>query len=670
VLTIARLRLKAWKCFRDEQVIDLEPSAYAIFAREMGNDQRSNFLGKSSLVEAVDFALFGRLADEFKSRKKGWISRGEKSGEVDLTLSDGSRVVRSQTLTGSERLWYFPPGSPEKGACQAEAQKAIDELVGLSKEDFAATRYFRQGEMARLITLDPGPRLDLVAGWFRLEPLQECEADAAEVLREVARRRDDAIAAAKAAEDSMGATLERAGVPTFDALEGMIAIVALEVEAAGKALDESNAALAADSMREEARAAAEVYERTVAQGKALAETLAEMMRLPEGERVGVANIVLQRTMLENALHIADEKLQTAGKAKGQAEAEVVSKRRVSSGQFDGTCPLVGALCPARAFVDAEGAKMRGAVADATTALERAGRAYDEAAREQGEAATRLSQLEAKTRRLGELREEASRLKPAHERWRALSEASAGGHEAKAAADHARVVASYATERAAGLKGARAAVKDAMRRRDESRAEAERLEVAVRTAAAAVEIFGRNGAQRRMAESALEEIQDRACDMMSAAGIPLQVTVRWSREGSGVAATCAACGEAFPRSEKVKVCARCGQDRGANLVNRLEIEPSAQSGGARDLCGIFVQLAAAAWLVEDREARCAIAMLDEPLAALDRAMRQAVSSHLVSILRETGVAQAFVIGHDRAALDALPARIVIESKDGWSTARVE
>ncbi len=212
MLTIARLRLKAWKCYREEVVLDLEAKPYAIFARVAEDEQRSNWAGKSSLCEAVDFALYGRLVDEFKSRKRGWISRGEKSGEVDLTLSDGSRIVRSQTLVGSEKLWYFPPGKPNEGAVQAAAQQKIDELVGLSREDFAVTRYFRQGEMARLITLDPGPRLDLVAGWLRLGPLQDCEDEAAGVLRELARRRDEASGKARAADEEIGRLYERVGL--------------------------------------------------------------------------------------------------------------------------------------------------------------------------------------------------------------------------------------------------------------------------------------------------------------------------------------------------------------------------------------------------------------------------------------------------------------------------
>lgn len=682
MITIARLQTRAWKCYREPLDLRLEAKAYALFAREAGNDARSNFLGKSSLAEAVDFALYGRLAAEFRHKKRGWVSRGEKSGEVALELSDGSRVVRSQQLSGSERLWYFPPGSPEKGATQERAQQKIDELVGLSREDFTSTRYFQQGEMSRLVKLDPGPRLDLVCGWLRLGPVQECADDAQEALRELARRRDAAAAQARAAEEAERAAYARVGAA---GAEDPALQVARAIDQGEGAEQDAHAAVRdaealVDRGREHAdlRAAAEAYERVVAEGKRVAGEIAAMrtvIQIPkdspeESERkVDSVEVMVIRADLELVLREANEALRAAAAESGAAQVDESGKRRVATGRFDGGCPLVGAPCPARAWVEGEAATARAAADGARAGLERAAEAHGEASRAQAEAASRLHALDSKARRLGELRREAARLLPAYRRWESGSRDPAPGDPA-AALEEARAELRSVEGILRDLRAAQDAVAEARARREEHLEEARRLDVAVRTAAAAAAIFGKAGAQRRLAEDPLSEIEGRACAMLSRVGSPLRVRVAWSREGSGVAAACGACGEPFPRSEKVKACARCGADRGPNVVHRLEIEPSAQSGGARDLAGIFVQLAAAAWLVEDRESRWGTALLDEPLAALDAHHRRAIAAHLPALLRESGVGQAFVIGHDRAALDALPGRILVESRDGWSTARVE
>ena len=676
MITVAQLKTRAWKCYREPMVLDLEPKAYAITARKDGDAESSNWGGKSSLEEAIDFALYGRLVPEFRARKKGWISKGEKSGEVELTLSDGSRIQRSQTLTGSERLWYYPPGDPTKGATQDAAQQAIDQLVGLSREDFAATRYFRQGEMARLITLDPGPRLDLVAGWLRLGPLQDCEDAAGGVLREVARRRDDASGKARAADDEIARLYERVGLTDAYVLgsgpldlESAVAAAEVVLREADLEVSVAREGVRGDREREAARAAAEAYERVVEQGTALAEQLHGEMGLGEGERVGAAGLALRAQKLASDLVAADDALRIATEAQGAASREAGTRRSLLAGEFDGQCPLAGAPCPARTFVDAEGRKGRAAFDRASQALRAAAAARDEAAGVRREAEVRARAHEQGARRLGELRAEAARLKPAHERWEALSAASAGAEEARAALARAEADHTAARAQVAALQMVAQQIAEASRRRDEARGEAVRLERAVRTAAAAVSVFGKGGAQRRLAEGVLAEIQDRACDMMARAGIPLGVEIRWSREGSGVATTCGACGDAFPKSERVKVCGRCGTERGANVVNRLEVEPSAQSGGARDLVGIFVQLAAAAWLVEDRGSQWGSVMLDEPTATLDAAMRKCLTSHLPAILAESGCEQSFVISHHVGTLDSLPGRIQVVSEGGWSRASV-
>jgi DNA repair exonuclease SbcCD ATPase subunit len=675
VITVSRLRLRGWKCFREPQVLELEPKAYAVFAREVSDPARSNFCGKSSILEAIDFALYGRLAQEFKQRKKGWISRGEKSGEVDVTLSDGSRIVRSQSQSGSEQLKYFPPGAPEKGAMQEFAQKAIDELVGLSKEDFAATRYFRQGEMARLITLDPASRLDLVAGWLRLGPLQDCEADASEVLRELARRRDAATTLAAEAERIRFSAYERIGIAVGGGVdpEAELAIqlsaLSEKIEACKVRVAEAEKLSDAEKSREDLRTAAEAYEQTVANGTTTALEIRTQLSLPEDTSLSRSLLVEARERHAVLVAELDEKLKDAAGAQAVADGNVRGKRTLARGEFDGTCPLVCAPCPAKVFVDQEGRKGKALLESALAGQQSAAASYSDAHARHSEAVSNLTRLDSRVRRLGELRAEVTRLKPVYDRWEALSREPSGpgaGGALTVAREELRTLESQRSE----LLHVKRAVEDARKRYGDATEEANRFERAARTAAAAVAIFGRGGAQRRVAEQALEEIQDQANVMMASCEIPLQVEVRWSRDGGSAATTCAACGEPFPRSEKIKVCVRCGGERGLQIINRLEIEPSAQSGGARDLCGIFVQLSAAAWLVADREACWSTAMFDEPLAALDQAMRRSLASHLPALLRDVGVTQALVIGHDRAALDALPGRIVVTSSEGWSMVRVE
>jgi hypothetical protein len=104
-----------------------------------------------------------------------------------------------------------------------------------------------------------------------------------------------------------------------------------------------------------------------------------------------------------------------------------------------------------------------------------------------------------------------------------------------------------------------------------------------------------------------------------------VTARWSREGDDLATVCEACGTAFPKSRKVKECARYGGARGPNLIEKLELDLSDRSGAAEDLVGGAMQFAAAAWLRRERGVAWSTAFLDEPFGSLDEAHRRGLAS---------------------------------------------
>ena len=198
---------------------------------------------------------------------------------------------------------------------------------------------------------------------------------------------------------------------------------------------------------------------------------------------------------------------------------------------------------------------------------------------------------------------------------------------------------------------------------------ETLRAEIETHRQAIAIFGRNGAQKRIAEPALAEMEGEQNDHLAEAGIDLRVRVSWAREGKGLADHCEECGAAFPASAKVKVCARCGAPRGAKQIDRLELEPSDRSGASEDLAGLSFQLAAAAWLRQARSFAWSVAIVDEPFAACDAGNRRAMAVHLQRMLAAFRFSQSFVIAHDPSTTEALPGRIVITREGARSFVKV-
>jgi DNA repair exonuclease SbcCD ATPase subunit len=646
LLTIAKLRTRAWKPYRDEQELVLRPTVYAIAARHEHDRDRSNWLGKSSLPEAIDYALWGRLTKSVR-RKVDWITEGEKSGEVETTLSDGSRIVRQLGRHGSEKLWLFPPNAGADGVLhQEKAQEAIERLVGMTKEDFLTVAYFQQRQMARLILCDPGPRMDLVAGWIRLGPLQECEEQSSAALSELTRRRDEETTRAAMARRTIADALARENMPDVETLRTAVTFSMGFVGKERESITRMRAECAATTRRRAHEPHARRFEAVVEEGKRLA---VERISPPNPAEVAAAKSQLQGT----------------SSAKGVADRDLGARVRLATGRFDGACPLVGEPCPSREFVTGGKARNEALRLAAEDGAQQATEKFEISRNWNTELQNRVVRAAQDERRLQELRDEARRLKPAWELWRATK-------DDPEAADRL-AIAEKALRDAEQLHFQRQAALQTIEQQEGWIRDAEekiaQLDAGAKTASAAAIVFGKMGAQRVIAEGVLGDIEGRAAETFGRCGIELGVKMVWSREGDGLAAACGACGQGLPASQKVRECPRCGAARGPKLVNKLDFEVSDRSGGAEDLAGGVLQLAASAWLREDRGSQWATAMIDEPFGQMDAANRRAFAGHLPTILRESGFAQAFVIAHHSGILDSLPGRIEIVSDGNHSTARV-
>jgi len=645
-MRLAEIVLRNWMRFRGEHVLKLEAKAYAVVAHGTDNAERSNWLGKTSLLEAVDFGLWGRHRHRTEDE---WISNGEAIGEVKLVFDSGAYVIRNRER-GKRTTLHFHGPEVKNGAMQDEAQKIVREIVGLDGDDFLATCYFQQRHMARLILADPGTRMEMVSGWLRLGPLERCDekvkADVS-TLGEQARQMEAQLQSL--------AEMEKHALDggTRKDIEDFLSEAASVLETRRGQYATAQDAVTKNATLLAAQSRVEDFDALFRDGKALK---AEIAQSNGGK--------LKKEY--EALRIAEVDCTATCRA---AKAQLDEKRGLSKGEFDGVCPVAGIDCPAKEDINKDRKRGLKLFDEARTVLATAEETYAKVRDEAQTSRAALQEYERKESKLAAMRDQAARLEPEYEK------AKKGGEPTDPVVLRQRLddAARRLDETMEGEKTLRVRldqIDQIDRRRETMEKGLAELRKRLATYREASVVFGKQGAQRRVAEGALGEIEDGANGMLRESGMDLSVAVRWSREGSGLARACDACGNPFPASVKVKVCSRCHAGRGPLLINKLDFALSDRSGAAEDLGGVALQLSASAWLRGERGSLWETALLDEPFGQLDGANRKALGRHLAALLAgRYGFSQALVVAHSPDVLGALPGRIEIEGGPTGSTVRV-
>lgn len=629
---VTGLRLINWQRFRGEHVLALGRGTYAVTAQDADDDGRSNWLGKSALLAALRWALEGhkpRTVDALDEL----ISHGEDNMGVEVELSDGTFISRLKKRGSAVDLGVDITTDDARGVVNLYKDPAQDEIwrvIGLTADDLMNTAYAEQKKLAALVDVKGTGLHDIVAGWLQLERLVAAGDESMTKLAAAAADLKTAQAElAKWEADPLMSEDPEQLCARISQLEELEADTLKRQQDNKKRIQEHDEWLKLKEQREQAE-----------QAQAEVARLTAELPLP----VSASAAVMQRAAETAAAH-------------RDADRDYQQKRTLATGEFAGLCPVMGKSCPITAEINSDQAHNKRLLQVAHANVIAANTAKQVAAnmlaneqtreREHARAAAGLEYAKTQAAKLAHRLEQPL---PAEPDVVAIVEGIGVGLELselrKKHDDRAR----------------------AMRRVAELRGIVEQLTPRVRVARAAAAVLGPEGAQRRIAERAVQSIERTANADLAAAGIGLTLAVRWGRETQQPARQCPQCGTAFPPSARVKTCTGCLAPRGMAVKPELRFRLSNVSGAAEDLAGLALRCSAFKWLRARRGAQWGLAVLDEPFGSLDRTNKRALAAHVQSMLAGT-FEQALLVAHDAALLDGCQHRIAITARGKWSEVKV-
>jgi exonuclease SbcC len=221
-----RLEFQAIGPFPGRHVVDLD----AVGASGLFLLEGPTGAGKSTIIDAIVFALYGDIADSTGAHKSRMHSMHAEPGVepyVDLTFSssrgiyrvrrtpaherpkmrgEGTTTVKTRAsltrLSGEDQVGLEEPAGEAVSSSTQEIGTEIGTILGMSRDQFTQTVVLPQGQFARFLRAGVAERQDVLRTIFGTRLYDDVEAELHEM----------AAAARKAAERAVGLVAEHAGL--------------------------------------------------------------------------------------------------------------------------------------------------------------------------------------------------------------------------------------------------------------------------------------------------------------------------------------------------------------------------------------------------------------------------------------------------------------------------
>lgn len=610
-----RVKARNFLCFEELDVDLGEPGITVVTGVNLDRPGKSNGAGKTSLLNALPVALFGRT---FKGQQAdAWATRGRKRAMVSAELElPGGGILRAERkrLPSSTRL-YLNDDEISAGGKQRDVAGDIERFAGYSWDTFAATVFLSQEEIGAFLWGTPKQRHELAARLQNIDRFEAARDAAAANVRRAEREAEeqasevsDAIAALQAFEEAAGAAAELERAQDVERQwERRVAELraAVPPEPDRTALDAANAAV---------RAAQNDLDAAAANVRALQSHVTACQNRAATQRIHVDSL--------------------------KSRAADMHARARALRESPGNCPACGRAIeydPALRAAEAAHAESEAAAADNDTA-----QAQQQVSAEEGRAAQAQQQVVHAQAGLAPLEQAIAQRRAAAE----------GASEARTRLVAARTAAQ--TELRSGEASLSAATVE--RRRWESKAELERgradelrlavdaksealngMRAAIAFAHIGVKLLSRDGIPAALLRGMVPRL-NAAADRYAELFTDSEIRVRFETGEDGMLA----CGVLNPHGGEHLADQSAGESRIAALVTSFALREAA------GLPGMLI--------------------LDEPCAGLDAESARAFAAGLGRI---AGTSPVWIVTHDTALAAELPAarRVQVTKRGGIATAEV-
>jgi DNA repair exonuclease SbcCD ATPase subunit len=173
-LIIDSIKIENFMRLKDVVIRFPERGVFGILADSLEDSDESNGVGKTTIIEAIVYCLSGQSRAKTET---ALIHYGAEFMKVTTILKDENnkkyKITRGRDNKGNGILEYKDEKS--QGEKTLEAQKFIDDLLGIDKKDLELTIFFKQSEINKFMELSSSDTKKLLMKWQKNSHWEEKE---------------------------------------------------------------------------------------------------------------------------------------------------------------------------------------------------------------------------------------------------------------------------------------------------------------------------------------------------------------------------------------------------------------------------------------------------------------------------------------------------------------
>jgi DNA repair exonuclease SbcCD ATPase subunit len=670
-MQLKRLKIHNFMRIREAELDFSGKDVIGILAKGMFDEKRSNYLGKSTILEAMRFAITGKSR---ASKAVQLIHFGEKTMEIELDLeSDSGEIYTIRRGVDHKGKGLTEVGWGDK---KRESQQTINDLLGIDEKDFDMTFFFKQAEINKFMALGSAEQKKMMMKWQKNDHWQEKEKAVNEDIKKYKEKIKE--------EEIILRNLEL-NIGNVEDIEGSLFYTSQQVSAKEELLGVAKKKL--KTLNENASVSENEYKRIKRELSNTASKLEKVeKKLAEVKKAAMTVDNLEDELAPinfKGLKEAEEKHNLKGLSATSESFRLSEKIEKIKKSGNGLCPILDEECDRLNLSEEQIDKM----------LSEARRLADLGKREKIIARDIKEEHDEYYKLWEELKEAREKLDHEDmllENSRMLKEEIQSYKEALDSydPDFNKNLANLTSKIDAleyeipDLKDELSVLKHKYGEYEKNEKEIEKLRSSLikrNTILSDLQYvsftFGKNGIPSLEIENSFQEIEEEINYMLEEIDQTLSIECKPDRELKTWEELCLSCGHKYEKGTKKHSCKKCGTPRRKKRKDELQLNVIQNhnempfemcSGGLKTITSLCVRTALTMLLKRQNGTNLNVLFLDEIDSALDESNKEKIKKIVSQVfIKKLGFKQIFWISHDKTISEAVPHTILVKGYEDYS-----